>query len=124
MARCAAVKPDGTPCERIVGASQKYCYAHNPDHQQARKRAASKAANSKPNRELQALKSRAAQLYQEIHSGKVEPRVGAVLVQLTNTQARILELERKIKETEELEERLETLEQVAEDERGGRWRGA
>ena len=124
MARCAAVKPDGTPCERIVGASQKYCYAHNPVHQQARKRAASKAAKSKPNRELQALKSRTAQLYQEIHSGKVEPRVGAVLIQLTNTQARILELERKIKETEELEERLDALEQVAEDERGERWRGA
>ena len=46
-----------------------------------------------------------------------------MLTQITNTQARILELERKLKETEDLEERLEALEQ-AQQEVGGsrRWR--
>jgi hypothetical protein len=34
------------------------------------------------------------------------------LTQITNTQARLLELERKLKETEELEERLEAVEGV------------
>jgi hypothetical protein len=122
MARCAAVKPDGTPCVRIVDASQKYCYAHDTRHQEARSRAASKAARSKPRRELQALRKQASKLYDEVHSGEVEPKAGAVLTQITNTQARILELERKLKETEELEERLEALEQAQHQKAGNRWR--
>ena len=121
MARCAAVKPDGTPCVRIVDASQKYCYAHDTRHQEARSRAASKAARSKPRRELQALRKQASKLYDEVHSGEVEPKAGAVLTQITNTQARILELERKLKETEELEERLEVLEQAQHQKAGNRW---
>jgi len=46
-----------------------------------------------------------------------------VLTQITNTQARILELERKLKETEELEERLAALEvdARAEKEAGRQW---
>ena len=43
--------------------------------------------------------------------------------QILNTRLRALEFERKIKETEELEERLEALERAAEKQRGGgkRW---
>ena len=123
MARCSAVKLDGTTCERIVDASQKYCYAHDARHQEARSRAASKAARSKPRRDLQALREQASKLYEEVHTGEVEPKAGAVLTQITNTQARILELERKLKETEELEERLAALEvdARAEKEAGRQW---
>jgi len=122
MARCSAVKLDGTPCERIVEASQKYCYAHEPRHQEARSRAASKAARSKPRRDLQALREQASKLYEEVHTGEIEPKAGAVLTQVTNTQARILELERKLKETEELEERLAALEEDARAEKEAGWR--
>jgi uncharacterized protein YdcH (DUF465 family) len=120
MARCAAVKPDGTPCARIVDASQEYCYAHDTRHQEARSRAASKAARSKPRRELQTLRKQVSKLYDEVYSGEVEPKAGAVLTQITNTQARLLELERKLKETEELEERIETLEQAQQQGAGSR----
>jgi hypothetical protein len=57
MARCSAHKPDGSPCERIVSSSQKYCFAHDPASVERRSRAASKAARSKPNRDLTALKT-------------------------------------------------------------------
>jgi hypothetical protein len=76
---------------------------------------------SKPRRELQALRKQSSKLYDEVYSGEVEPKVGAVLTQITNTQARILELERKLKETEELEERLEALEQAQPQKAGNRW---
>ncbi len=56
MTRCAAHKPNGVPCERIVSASQTYCFAHDPANSERRSRSASKAARSKPNRELAALK--------------------------------------------------------------------
>src|SRR5215218_3287277 len=104
------------PCShrftRAATRCQKYCYAHDARHQEARSRAASKAARSKPRRELQALRKQASKLYDEVCSGGVEPKAGAVLTQITNTQARLLELERKNRETEELEERLEAVEGV------------
>jgi hypothetical protein len=42
----------------------------------------------------------------------VERSVAAVVNQIINTRVRLLEVERKIKETEELEARLEALEDV------------
>ena len=56
MARCAATKPDGTPCERIVPASQEYCYAHDPRHADKRSRDAAKAGRSAPNTEIKEIK--------------------------------------------------------------------
>lgn len=114
MARCAANKSDGTPCERIVGASQKYCYAHDPYHRDARSRAASKAARSKPNRELTALKERLFTLYEDVREGRIEPKTGAVANQILNTRLRVIALERDIREQEELAERIEALEKSAE----------
>ena len=93
MPRCAGQKGDGTPCERIVGASQQYCYAHDPSYAQDRKRAASKAARSP-------AKSRSTTEIREI--------------QIANTQLRAIELERRVREQEELEERLDELEDLLE----------
>ena len=121
MITCAASKPDGTPCERIVGASQKYCYAHDPYHQQARSRAASKAARSKPNRELSALKEQLFTLYEDVREGRIEPKVGAVVNQVLNTRLRVVALERDIREQEELAERIEALEHQSAEEKSRGW---
>ena len=123
MARCAASKLDGSPCERIVGASQTYCYAHDPEREVERKRNASNAARSKPNRELSSLKALLEDLTERVLSGDLETGRTAVANQLVNTRLRAMEQERKNKETEELESRIEALERA--QERGtGRWRGA
>jgi hypothetical protein len=45
-------------------------------------------------------------------SGDVGRSEAAVVNQILNTRARLIELERKIREQEELEERLEALESV------------
>ena len=110
MARCAASKPDGSPCERIVGASRTYCYAHDPDRRAERKRNASNAARSKPNRELAALKAQLRVIAEDVRTGELEPRQGAVMVQCLNSVRALMVLEREIKETEELERRLENIE--------------
>ena len=56
MSRCAATKPDGSPCERIVGASRVYCYAHDPSNADRRRRDAAKAGRSTPNAELKEVR--------------------------------------------------------------------
>ncbi len=44
-----------------------------------------------------------------------------VVNQILNTRARLIELERKVKETDELEARLDALEQAQEQKEGRRW---
>ena len=62
MARCVGFKPDNSPCERIVGASRSYCYSHDPDRADERRRNTSRAGKSKPNKELQDIKQRLSDL--------------------------------------------------------------
>ena len=110
MARCAGSKPDGTPCERIVSTSQTYCYAHDSRHRKARSLAASKAARSKPNKELQALKYQLQDIADRTLSGELESKRSAVAIQALNVKLRALEQERHWRELGEIEERLENLE--------------
>ena len=105
MPRCAGKKGDGTPCERIVGSSQEYCYAHDPAFAEDRKRTASKAARSpaasRSSREIRQIKGRLEDL--------------AVANQIANTQLRAIELERRVREQDELEGRLDELEDLLEE---------
>lgn len=121
MARCCGSKQDGTPCERIVTASQDYCYSHDPARKEERRRNASRAGRSKPNREIEEIKTRLQELTEEVLSGDVPTAPYAVANQLINTRLRAVELERKAKETEELEARIEELERVRETEGGRKW---
>jgi|SRR5215211_1872129 len=117
MPRCAASKPDGSSCERIVGVSQRYCYAHDPARSEERRRNASRGGKSRANGEIADLKAQLKKLASDVLSGEVGRGEAAVVNQILNTRARLLEIERKIKETEELEARLEALESVLKDRR-------
>jgi hypothetical protein len=86
---------------------------------------ASRAAKSKPSRELVGIKLQLQELTDDALAGKVERGVAAVCGQLLNVKLRAVEVERKIRETEEFEARLEVLERGAEGQRrGGRSWGA
>src|SRR5215212_3728103 len=119
MPRCAGRKGDGTPCERIVGASQEYCYAHDPTYAEERKRAASKAARSPAKgrsiAEIREIKERLKDLYAAVLEGRAERAAAAVANQIANTQLRAIELERRVREQDELEGHLDELEAMLED---------
>jgi hypothetical protein len=51
-----------------------------------------------------------ATLYQEVRGGAVCPKVGAVLNQILNARIRLVETEMRVREQEELEERIAALE--------------
>jgi hypothetical protein len=121
MPRCSGSKPNGAPCERIVGASQSYCYSHDPSRAEERHRAASKAAKSKPNREIQDVKQRLSQLASDVLDAEVDKGTGAVVAQVLNVYLRALGIELKIKEQEELIQRMERLEQNIESNRKARY---
>jgi len=68
-------------------------------------------------KELRGLKKQLEDLAEEVLEGRRDKGVAVVVNQILNTRARLIELERKLKETEELEERIEALE--ATEQRGG-----
>jgi hypothetical protein len=62
-------------------------------------------------------------LTERVLSGELPTGPAAVANQLVNTRLRAIEQERKNKETEELEARIEALER-AREKGAGKWRGA
>jgi hypothetical protein len=120
MPRCAAFKPDGMPCERIVGASQSYCYSHDPARTEERRRAASRAGRGGTTAEIRALKRQLETLADDVLEGKIDRGVASVANQIHNTRLRAIEVERKVREQEEILQRIEALEAQRASARGGR----
>jgi hypothetical protein len=80
---------------------------------------ASRAARSKPSRELADLKAQLDDLARDVLSGELETGRAAVVNQVLNTRLRAIEQERKMRETVDLEERLAELEEAAAQRMGG-----
>jgi hypothetical protein len=112
MAVCRACKANGEPCTLAASGPQGLCWAHDPANREQRRRMASRAARSKPNREIPAIKALLEDLTERVLAGDVETSRAAVANQLVNTRLRAIEQERKMRELEELAERLEALEGV------------
>ena len=123
MAICTARKRDGSPCTLPVKGQQKVCWAHDPANSEKRRRTASKGGRSRPNRELADLKAKVEKLAEDVLEGKVEKGRAAVCNQIYNSLLRLLELERKIKEQEDILQRIEALERRLDfgGRRGGKW---
>jgi hypothetical protein len=109
---CRETKRNGQPCTAPVTGSNVYCWAHDPANADKRRRMASRAGSSKGSGEISDLKKQLKDLAADVLSGEVGRSEAAVVNQILNTRARLIELERKIKEQEELTERLEALESV------------
>ena len=122
MRRCAGSKRDGTPCTASVEEGQTYCWWHDPSYSEKRRRAASRGGRAKARPPLtRELHRQLGTLADDVASGKLKPYVAAVCVQVVNARIRLVEVERRVQEQEELLERLEQLER---SRGGGRpWAG-
>lgn len=110
MARCRANKEDGSPCERIVGASQDYCYSHDPARSSERRRNAARGGRGKATGEIGRVKAHLQALADATLAGEVDTRVAAVTSQIWNTYLAAVRTGIRVREIEELEVRLEELE--------------
>ena len=119
--QCTAFKRNGEHCTLPANGPQGLCWAHDPANAEKRRRGASRGGKARANRELPSIKALLDDLTKQVLSGALETGRAAVANQLINTRLRAIELERKIKETDELEARLETLERYGK-EGGSRWR--
>jgi len=124
VARCKATKRNGEPCTLPAQGEQGLCWAHDPANAEKRRRGASRGGKAKANRELPAIKSLLEDLTERVLSGELSTGPAAVANQLVNTRLRAIEVARKIREAEEIEERLAALEERLPQNRGGRKWGA
>ena len=114
MARCAGITAAGDRCKAEAMPEAGWCWNHHPDYEQARRRRASKGGRrggrDRPQHETEAIKVLLEDLTERVLAGELETGRAAVANQLINTRLRALEQERKNRETEDLEARIEALE--------------
>ena len=115
MGGCSAIKGNGERCRGIAATGSDYCPAHDPARAEERKRAASKAARARHDPEIRELKELLKDLYGAVLEGRVERAAAAVANQVANTRLRALEVERRIREQDELEGHLDELAAMLED---------
>ena len=120
MARCSGLKRDGGRCTAVVNGSQTHCYQHDPKRAEERRRNASRAAKSKPSRELVGIKARLSDLADGVLAGEVDRGVAGVASQILNVYLRAVSVELKAREQLELTERLGALEEALEQRKGDR----
>ena len=115
MNKCTAITRGGTRCQGVAIDGSGLCYSHHPDKAEARRRRASKGGRrggrGRPVAELASLRDENADIRRRLLDGELLPGVAAVAVQSINTDIRAVGAVLKAKEQEELEQRLEELEQ-------------
>lgn len=129
MARCASIKADGGRCGAQAIRDSQWCFSHHPDYEEQRRGRASRGGKrggrGRPMVEVAEIQGQLADLFASVLHGVIDPRTGAVLAQIANARARIIETGLKAKEQAELEQRLAEVEASLESRDGGgggRWR--
>jgi hypothetical protein len=122
MPQCSGLKRDGTRCTATVNPPHTRCWWHDPANAERRRRAASRGGKGKAGRALKELHALLEDLTKRVIDGELETSRGAVANQLIGTRIRLLEYERRLKELEEFEARIEALEQAQQQKADNRWR--
>jgi hypothetical protein len=118
LANCSGITRDGERCRGIAIDGSDYCYAHDPDRAEERRRNAHKGGKrggrGRPSAELARLQACFEDLAEKVLAGEVERGVGAVVGQLLNGARACVRDALTAREQEELVARLEALEEALE----------
>jgi len=120
VGQCTAIKRNGEPCTLPANGSHGLCWAHDPKNAEKRRKGASRGGKAKANRELPAIKASIRATIDGVLAGEVERGVAAVAFQGFNSLLKAVEVERRLREQDELLERLGALEE-AHSRRGRSW---
>jgi hypothetical protein len=128
MRECSAIKPNGDRCGGRAIDGSEWCWNHDPAYAEARRRNASKggrrAGRGRPSpatAELARLQGRFEDLVDKVLAGEVERGDGTVAAQLLNGARACVVGLLKAREQEELEGRLEEVEEILRQRKDERW---
>ena len=134
MQKCRATKRDGSPCTLPAQRESGLCWAHDPKTTEARRKGQSRGGKSKPLADLSTLKAKLIQLGDDVLDGKASRGDAAVAATCYGTAVKVIEAEvkvrelqesrlvetgLKVKEQEQLLQRIEALEDLLAEEKGG-----
>jgi hypothetical protein len=115
MSVCAFIKASGDRCRAQAMRESQWCYVHNPDLEEERRRNNTKGGKrggrGRPQAELADIKQRLSDLAENVLEGNVDKGKAAVVSQVLNTYIRAVAVELKAVEQLQIIERLEALEQ-------------
>jgi hypothetical protein len=128
LSRCTAIKASGERCKGRATWGSEWCWNHNPDHAEERRRHGAKGGKrggrGRPQRETEAIKTLLEDLTDRVLSGELETGPAAVANQLINTRLRAIEQERRLIELEDVLARLDALEEKQRQTQGNVMKGA
>ncbi len=124
MGRCAGITLAGGSCKGTPVDGSGWCYVHNPDHAEERRRhgtrGGKRGGRGRPTSELARLRDRFESLADDVLTGRVGRADGSVAGQLLNGARSCVRDGLAAKEQEELVARLEALEAGLEQRQQGR----
>ena len=114
MAKCAAIKADGTRCQAQAMSSDDKCYTHSPKTAAARQRTNQRGGRTggrgRPKVRVDEVYKLADKQIESLTDRSVDPKRSAVMAQWAHIKLRAAETERKLIEHAELEEKVAQLE--------------
>jgi hypothetical protein len=109
--RCPAINRKGARCKRYAAPGDDFCSAHDPRRAELRKVAAAKAGRAfHPARESAQIRRRILAMIEEVKRGDIEPQIAYAVSALCNTAIGTLRIDLKVKEMEEIDKRIDELE--------------
>jgi hypothetical protein len=114
--QCSGITREGRQCTVSVrDAHEQFCHLHDPARSEERRRSARRAGKAKPtSREVRDLKEEIRNLIADVRSGRIDRNDAGVIIQACRALKDFIELERRIRAQEEMEERLQVLEHALE----------
>jgi hypothetical protein len=116
MSVCSGIRVDGGRCNAQAMRNSQWCINYDPEQAEFRRRRASRGGRrggrGRPSVELARLQGRFEELADKVLSGEVERGVGAVVGQLLNGARACVRDALAAREAEELEARLQALEEA------------
>ncbi len=116
--QCPATKRNGDRCSGSVPEDKYHCWFHDPANSDKRRRAASRGGKGNRSKVSKDLHNLLEDLTEQVVSGALEPYRASVAGGLVGVRLRVLEYERKLREVEEIDTRLEELEAALEKQKG------
>ncbi len=116
--QCPATTLKGGQCSGSVPDGKYWCWYHDPANSDKRRRAASKGGKGNRSKVSKDLHNLLEDLTEQVVSGTLEPYPASVAGGLVGVRLRLLEYERKLREVEEIDARLEELEVALENQKG------
>jgi hypothetical protein len=126
MKRCEALKGDGARCQGRVMEGSDWCYNHDPSKAEERRRNARRGGKTGGRGrsgldETAQAKRYIKGLVNQLIRGEVARETATAAFMGLNVLARYVELERKLKEQEELVERMDAIEEALEQGRRSKY---